>query len=708
MATLERIRSKGVLLLVIIGLALLAFIVGDFLNNSSSFFNQSKENIAEINGTTIKIAEYQDAIAQLTSVYKIEYNIPSIDENTNAQIRQNVWDSYLKENLISSEAEKIGITVSVNEMKDMTIGNNPNPLIAGRRIFANPQTGQFDKARLIGFLSQLETKPSDPAALEEYTTAKQYWMYFEKLLKTSKLEEKYNTLLSRALNANSIETKLSFEAKKTVADFIYVSKPYASMSEDKVKVSDAEIAAKYEDSKAKFKQKEETRDIKFVAFNLAPSQTDFAKAQEWINKLKPEFATTSEIKAVVNSNSKVMYQDVAVTANNIDPDLKAFAMAGAKDQVFGPMLFGTTLKMARIIETGIVEPDSIKLKHIVVATQDEAKTKVLADSIMNALATGADFATLAMKYSQMQQTASKGGEIGWVPVSTIEPKLSKACLAQAVNKYFTYEDGKAIQIIQLQEKTANRSKVKLAVIASDITPSQETYSKIYNEAKQFAASSSSVDAFEKNAKQKGYIVQPAANAEANTPQLQGIQNSRQVLRWAFQDGVEKGNVSDVYDCENLFIVAAVSEINKAGYRSLESVKEAIKSEITLDKIGDAIIADLKTKNITNIDMLAAQLATKVDTAKQVNFEARTFGNAGFEPQVIAHASVAKKDQVFAPIKGNTAVYVIKAINVINQFAPFDAKTEKENLSARYRYAVYGAIEALKDNADIKDNRSDFY
>lgn len=708
MATLERIRSKGVLLIVIIGLALLAFIVGDFLNHGSSFFNGSKDLVAKINGQKIKITEFQDAIEQLSSVYKIEYGISNIDENTTLQIRQSVWDSYVKENLIASEAEKIGIAVGSNELKDMTTGNNPSPLITGRRIFANPQTGQFDKTRLVGFLSQLENKPSDPAQQEEYNTAKNYWMYFEKLLKTSKLEEKYNTLLSRAINANSIEAKLAFEAKKSVVDVVYISSPYSAIPDNKVTVSDAEISAKYDQIKERYKQKTETRDVKVVSFNLAPSQKDYAKAQEWINKLKPEFATTNEIKAVVNANSKVPYNDIATSVNSIDPDLKAFAMSGTKGQVFGPVLFGTTYKMARIVESGIVAPDSIKLKHIVVATQDSAKTKVLADSIFNALNGGADFAALAAKYSQMQQTAMKGGEIGWVPVSTIEPKMADVCVAQPINKYFTYKDGKAIQILQLEEKSANRSKVKLAVIASDVTPSQETYAQVYNEAKQFAATATTPEAFEKTAKQKGYIVQPVTGIDANTPMLAGIQNSRQVVRWAFNKEVEKGTVSDVYDCTNQFVVAAVTDITKPGYRSLESTKEEIKQMLLVDKKADVIMSELKTKNTANFEALAAQLAAKIDTAKQVNFEARTFGNAGFEPEVIANVSLAKLNQVSAPIKGKSGVFIYKATNIIPQFAPFDAKTEKANLSTKYMYSVYTAVEALKDKAEIEDNRAIFY
>lgn len=705
MATLERIRSKGVLLLVIIGLALLAFIVGDFLNNSSSAFNQSKEIVAEIDGNEIKISEFQQAIEQLTSVYEIEYQTNTIDENATQQIRQTVWDSFVKENLIASESEKLGLAVSENELNELIMGNQPHQLVLGRRIFMDPNTGRFDRNRLVGFLNQLKTKPAEPQAQEEYMKAINYWMYFEKLIKNSKLEEKYNILLSRALTANSLEAKLSFEAKKNTVDAAYVSKPYFSIPDSTISVSESEISEKYNSQKELYKQNKETRSIKYVAFSLTPSQEDFAKVEKWMNDLKPEFSTTTEIASVVNANSKP-YQDVAHSKNETDESLRTFAFTGNKNDVVGPVLFGNTYKMARIVETGINEPDSLNIKHIVVATPDADKTQTLADSILTALNGGADFAQLAVKYSQMKQTAARGGEVGWIMVSTMNQDMAKACVAQPTNKYFTYKEGDAIQIIQITEKTANVSKVKLAVIESEINPSQETYSQVYNEAKAFAASCTSAESFDKNAAEKGYTAIPMFDIDNNTPRIANYSQSRQVIRWAFNDDTDVNMVSDVFDCEKQYIVAAVNEITPEGYVPVAKVSNRIKAEIIKDKKADKIIAELSGKK--SLEELASQLASSVDTATQVNFESRTFGNAGIEPSVIVNATEGKLNTISAPIKGNTGVFVVKPINIVANTAPFIIEAEKTAIATKHMYAVYTAIEALKENAKIEDNRSNFY
>ncbi|MDR1679993.1 MAG: SurA N-terminal domain-containing protein [Prevotellaceae bacterium] len=704
MATLEKIRSKGVFLLVVVGLALFAFVIGDFLNSGSTFFRLSQENIAKINGKKVDIQEYQAAVEQLTEVYKIEYGMPSIDEAMNAQIRQTVWDSYLNNSLLETEAEKIGLVVSKNEMLDLTTGNNPSQLVLGRRIFANPETGIFDKSRMTQILSQLKTEPSDPEQQEQYLQLRNYWMYFENLIKTGRLEEKYQTLLSKAINVNSIEAKLAYEAKKNTVDVLYVMQPYSSVADDKVSVSDQEITDKYNETKARYKQNEERRDIKLVSFNLTPSPQDFENAQAWINGLKEEFSTTEDIVGIVNSNSKP-YSDMPVSARSIDPDLKNFAFGGKKGDVFGPMLFGNTLKMARIMETGISSPDSLKLKHIVVIAEDDNKTQTLADSILTALNGGADFAALAVKYSQMPQTAQSGGEIGWVPEASLVPDMLNTLNKQPLNKYFTYKDGQAIQIMQITEKTANVSKVKIAVIESEIIPSQETYGAVYNQAKQFAAGSRTLTDFEKNAQKDGYIILPFPALDANAPTLGAMKDSRQVIRWAFEN--EQGTVSDVYDCGGQFVVATVTAISPKGYRPIESVKAELKAELVVDKKAEFIASELKAKTASDLGVLASQIASSVDTA-QVNFESSVFGKAGFEPEVIVAAVYSAPDKISEPVKGKQGVYVLKQIAQTPSINPFDVRIEKMMIANRYMYSVYGATQALKEKADIVDNRARFY
>ncbi len=705
MATLEKIRSKGVFLMIVIGIALVAFIVGDFVRR-----NPHNDTIAKINGKEIKLKEYQNAINQLTDVYKIEYNTSSLDENTTIQIRQSVWESLIRSNLVGADAQKIGLAIGEKELEELTLGTEkimPHPMISQRRIFANPSTGMFDRNRLISLLSELKTPPTSPEMAEQYNTLKNYWLYFENTIKTGTLENKYNILLSRALKSNSVEAKLAFDSKKSTVDVVYITQSYASIPNDKVTVSDKEIAVKYKQIKERYKQPEETREIKFVAFDVKPSEADFQKEKTLMDSLKPKFETAQDVKLIVNANSKP-YQDIAFSAKDIDPDLKEFAFSGKVGEVFGPALFGNTYKMARIVANGIMTPDSFEVRHIVVFDQDSIKTKTLADSIFTALKGGADFAAMAAKYSQNQGTAQQSGKVGWLTESMITnmPGLATLFVNTPVNTLFTYQEGPSIQIMEVTKKTANVSKVKLAVIESEVTPSRETYNIIYGKAKQLASESTNIESFEKNAQKSGYMIQSSPAMDRNMPNLYNIKNSRQIVRWAFEH--EKGQVSDVYDCENQFIVAELTGINPKGYKSLESVTPEIKAMLVNDKKADIIIADLASKKAPDIQTLAAQLAVKVDTAKQVNFESSSFGNRGFEPTAIVWASQSGLNKLSAPVKGQQGVYVMQAYNKYENPLPFNVKMEKDALSTRYAYAVYMAAEALKDKADIEDNRYTFY
>jgi len=411
MATLERIRSHGVLLMVVVGLALLAFIVGDFLNSGSTYFNESKANVAEINGDNVKMVDYMAAIDQLTEVYKVEFGESNINEEMTEQIRQSVWESTVREKLLDAETKSIGMEVSKQELFDLILGNNIHPLIRGRRVFYNPQTGAFDPKILSQFISMLDSEESSNIPADQLNTYKQYWKFWEKTVKNSRLEEKYNMLLTKATVANSLEAKNSFEGSKTAVDVVYAMKPYFSVADSLVTVSDKEVEALYEKKKEQFKQ-EANCDLKYVAFAIQPSKEDFAEVEKWINDLKVEFATTEDVADVTNSNSDVAYKGINLSKEDVVEDLRAFAFSGRKGDVVGPLFTDNTYRMARIVESGIASPDSVKLRHIFVATESQAATQLLADSLEKAIRGGADFAALARQHSRVEQTAAKGGEIG--------------------------------------------------------------------------------------------------------------------------------------------------------------------------------------------------------------------------------------------------------------------------------------------------------
>ncbi|MFZ4725984.1 MAG: SurA N-terminal domain-containing protein, partial [Paludibacter sp.] len=704
MAVLDKIRSKGVLLVGAVGLALLAFIVGDFLNSGSSYFNKTREIVAEIVGEDINIKDYTASIEQMTEVYKIETGKSELNDEMMTQLRTSVWESLVNEKILNAEAKKLGLAVSADELSDRLIGNNIHPLIQQRRSFAG-ENGQFSRPILVQFLNSLEQTPENGDMKQQIDKAKSYWKFWENTVKNSILQEKYNALISKSVSANSIDAKMSYNDRKVSVDVAYVVQPYYAIPDSAVKVSNSDIKERYNKQKEQYKQ-EANCAISYVSFNIKPLQEDFKDAEAWINRLSAEFKTTEDVVGLVNSNSDVMYTGKNYSLASVPANLKTFAFSGITGEVFGPVFENDTYTMARIMESGISQSDSVKLRHIFLVQKDEAKT----DSLVAALKGGADFASLAKKYSAVKQTADNGGEIGWLQegVSGIDKELITTAFAKPVNEVFTIKNAQGTQIMQVTERTAARSKVKLAILERKVVPSSRSYSKIYNDAKQFAVDMNA-EKFEKVAKEKGYVIRPAADILQNAERVGDIQKAREIVRWAFKS--EKGDVSDVFDCGTQFVVALSTEVNEKGYRSVEKMTDQLKAEITKDKKAELMIKNLTAQLSKNpsLEALAAGFGDSVKVATAVNFAAYQFGNAGSEPTVIGKSTITPLNKVSAPIKGNAGVYVIRTSNKVENPQPLDAKMEIMQLNSRMSYSLpYMIIQDMKDKADIVDNRMNFF
>ncbi len=703
MAVLDKIRSKGVLLVGAVGLALFAFIVGDFLNSGSSYFNKSRETVAKIVGEDINIKDYSASIEQMTDVYKIETGKTELDEGMLTQLRSSVWESLVNEKILNAEAKKIGLSVSADELSDRLIGNNIHPLILQRRAFAG-ENGQFSRPILVQFLNSLEEKPTNGEMQQQIDKAKNYWMFWEKTVKNSILQEKYNALISKSVTANSLDAKMNYQDRKVSVDVAYVVKPYFLVPDSAVKVSNSDIKERYNKQKEKFKQ-DANCTINYVSFSIKPMQEDYKDAETWINKLRDEFKTTTDVIGLVNSNSDVMYDGRNYSVKTVPVNLKDFAFSGKTGDIVGPLFANDTYTMARIMESGIMRSDSVKLRHIFLLTKDEVKT----DSIMSAIRGGANFGELAKKYSAVQQTASNGGEIGWIQEGAgVDKEIANTAFGKAVNEVFTIKNTQGTQIMQVMEKTTANSKVKLAILERKVVPSSKSYSKIYNDAKQFAADMTA-DKFEKTAKDKKYNMLTAANLLESVDKIADIPQSRQIVRWVFKS--DKGEVSDVFDCINQFVVAVTTEVNKKGYRSVEKVTDQLKAEIIKDKKAELMIKNMSEQlsKTPSLAALAASINDSVKVAKAVNFASYQFGVAGMEPSVIGKSSVISLNKISGPIKGNAGVYVISTSNKTVNPQPFDAKMEMMQLNSRMSYSLpYMIIQDLKEKADIVDNRMNFF
>ena len=704
MAVLEKIRSKGVLLIGAVGLALLAFIVGDFLNSGSSYFNKSKETFAKIVGEDINIKDYTASIDQMTEVYKIETGKSELNEEMMTQLRTSVWESMVNEKILNAEAKKLGLAVSKEELSDRCIGNNIHPLIQQRRTFAG-ENGQFSRPLLVQFLNSLEQAPANEEMKQQLAKAKSYWMFWEKTVKNSILQEKYTALISKAVVANSLDAKMSYQDRKTSVDVAYVVQPYYTVSDSAVSVSKSEIKDRYNKQKEQYKQ-DANCSVNYVAFEIKPLKEDYKEAEAWINKLSAEFKTTDDVVGLVNSNSDVMYNGQNYSLATVPANLKAFAFSVKTGDIVGPMFANETYTMARIMQSGIMQSDSVKLRHIFLVEKDAAK----ADSLVAAIRAGGDFAAMAKQYSAVKQTAANGGEIGWIQegVPGMDKEMSAAAFSKATNEVFTLKNPQGVQIMQVMEKTPARSKVKLAILERKVVASSKSQSRIYNDAKQFAVDLTA-DKFDAKAKEKGYVVHPANEFLKVSDKISDIAQSRKVVQWAFKG--DKGDVSDVFECGSTLVVAMITDVNEKGYRSIEKLNEQLKAEIIKDKKAELMIKNLTAQlaKTPTLEGLAGSMGDSLKVATGVNFAAYQFGLAGMEPAVIGKSSVIALNKVSAPIKGNAGVFVIRTSNKQVNPQPFNAQMEKMQLNGRMSYALpYMIIQDLKDKADIVDNRINFF
>ena len=665
MASLQKIRNHGALLIAIVGLAMLAFILGDFLNSGSSFFNRSRENVGVIEGQKIHYTEYEAAKDQLTEVYKIESGRTDFDEDTYAQIRNQVWNMYVMDYTLRAQAEKIGMDITPDELTELCVGENVHQIIRSRRAFAG-EDGQFSREAVKGLISAINNGSDDAEQNANLKQAKDYWLYWEKAVRISYMQEKYTALLQHLLKANSLDAEFAFNGRQNGVAVDYVMKPYYAVADSLVKVSDGDIKKLYNQHKEQYKQTP-NRAIKYIAFDIVPSEDDFKAAETMMNNLKDEFKTTDDISLVVNTNSDIMYDGRDYSEENVPAQFKEFAFR--KDAKAGDctdILFeNNTYSMARIMQAGYSMPDSVELKAIVEDGEDQ--------------------------------------ELGWFKAADLPKNIAEPALKGKRGERFTVAIGMGEQTYEIMEIGKPTPKVKLAILAREVTPSSKTYSVIYNNAKQFIVNNNNAEDLEAAAQEAGMTVVPQYNLTATTDKVGQLKSSRPIVRWAFE--AKEGAVSDVFECGQQFIVAALTEVNDGEYRPLE----AVRAELMYEATNNAKAAYLKKelKGIESLEAAAEKLGQPVQHIERVALGDSRFGNAGMEPAVIGKAIAQGENALSEPIQGNMGVYVVKTGAANNAAETFVVETEKAQLASRYAYLPYQAMQLLEDKAEVDDNRANF-
>ncbi len=708
MATLQNIRSKGPLLVAVIGLALFAFIAGDAWK---AIQPHQSQDIGEINGDALSAQDYQALVEEYTDVVKFSSGQTSLSEEQTNQIKDEVWRNYVNNKLIEDEAKKIGLTVSPAEIQAV-IDAGVNPMLQ-QTPFRNPQTGAFDKDMLKKFLvdySKMDLRQMPAQYADYYEAMYKYWSFIEKSLAQNILAEKYHVLISNCLLSNPIEAQDAFDARVNQADVLLAAIPYSSIPDSSVQVKESELKELYNKRKEEFRQYVETRDIKYIDILVTASPEDRAAIESEVTESAQQLAETDSDYAsfIRSTGSDYPYVDLFYNKTAFPSDVVARLDSATIGRVYGPYynVADNTINSFKVVARTNAA-DSVEFKQIQVYADTPAKTKDLADSIYNAIKDGANFSEVAARYGQ-------NGETTWLTSAQYEgAQLDNENLKyiSAINNMNTNEltnlaMGQANVIVQVTNKKANKDKYKIAVVKRPVEFSKETYRKAYNDFSQFISANPTLDNVKANAEEFGYRLLDRADLTSAEHTVGGVKGTKDALKWAF--AAKPGEVSGLYECgeSDHLMVVALETIKPTGYRSLKQVQNELRAEIVKDKKAEIIMSQMKAANASTFAQYKDMNNAVSDSIKFVTFAAPAYVPAlrSSEPLVGAYAVTAEMNKLSAPIKGNAGVLVLQKYAEDKLNETYNQATEEAQMQTMHTRFANRLLNDLYIQAKVVDTR----
>ncbi len=700
MSVIQTLRGKGsVVVTIMLILALVAFIFMDsFQNNIGAIFQQDRTMVAEVNGERIETQKFSQELQDYEEAMKNNQGKENLTDEELENIRNQFWEQQLNALLIAQESEKLGITVTEKERNAMFTSMDADPIV--KQNFADPNTGIFDPNRVIQYEQQIIQG-------EDVKMKKQWGKFKEELLKQRKVN-KYVNMIKIGIYAPKFMMDEMAKQQHIVSNIDYVKVPYEPVDATNIKISDAEIKEFMNARPSTYTIDEDVVNIEYVSFPLIPTSKDTAASLGFVSNLKEEFAAAADPYDYASSQSDELTDDRFYNVNTMKNSNAQTLLDAAVGEMVGPYFDNGMYKISKITDKQTL-PDSVKASHILIQpsqTLTQAQAEAAADSILDRVKAGEDFATLARTRSADQGSAQKGGDLGYFARGMMVPEFEKFAFNGTTGEIGKVKTQFGYHIIKIEDQKAFQPNVKVATVAKLLEPSQETSGAVQQRATNFATAAKDQKTFNDAAKKQGMDKRIAQNIKSTQGIVQGMGNVRNLVRWAFES--EVGNISPVLPFEDKLIIARVTSKNKKGEMvDISTVRGEIEAQLRRKKQVELIAA--KVKGATGLEAIATTFATEVKQADSLKMMGMSNPELGYEPKVLA-ASVNKNNmnKVSDAIPGITAVYFIKVKNIQDNMktAQRIPGIERMQIEGQYMNSIEQFLPVvLKKRANIVDNRN---
>ena len=707
MATLQKIRTRaGLLVAIVIGVSLAAFILGDLLQGGSSMFQRNRMEVGVIDGESVQYPDFQTEVEELGEIYKQNYQTSQLDENTWAQLRDQAWQRKISEIVMGQVYNDLGIEVSSDELFDMLQGSNIHPIV--QQIFTNPETGQFDRASVVRFLKNLETGVA--------ADQREYWLNLEKQIVEERTQSKYANMVGKGLYVTKEEAENNLLASSKVVNFDYITLPQSSVADDQISISESDLREYYDAHLEDYKSSA-SRKIEYIVYAVTPSEADYADAEKWINDIKSEFEQTEDNVQFVNASSDVAFENIWFKKEDLPENIATwvFDEKAQLNDVFGPYRNGDSFTLAKLHKSEMM-PDSVEARHILLQVTTQAEllaAQTLADSLKTLIDNGAAFAPLAQQYSTDQGSAINGGDLGWFRRNQMVKPFEDAAFNNKKGEVTVVASQFGIHIVQTTQLGKLVPQVQIAYLTRNVIPSTKTYQSVYAKASEFVGKNTTRDEFDAAIAEQNLTKRVATLGE-NDLQIVGLESPRPLVRAAYEaevgDILQTSQGSPIFELGDNFVIAVLTNITEEGISPFDQVRDRVELAVSKQKKADLLVEKVKTNMAGNADLssLAAALGTEVKSANSVNFNSFSIPGVGSEPAVIGTVASLPVDKVSAPIPGNNGVFVVMVTSE-NQNPAGNVTAEQNRLAQTLNYrASSGAFITHRNAVEIVDKRSKFY